>query len=38
MTYFNGVNETVQDILKRYDDLGRADDLPALRGRLCSRG
>jgi len=22
MTYFNGVHETVQDILKRYDDLG----------------
>jgi arylsulfatase A-like enzyme len=22
MTYFNGVNETVQDILKHYDDLG----------------
>jgi hypothetical protein len=22
MTYFNGVNETVQDILKHYDELG----------------
>ncbi len=22
MTYFNGVNETVQDILKHYDQLG----------------
>jgi hypothetical protein len=27
MTYFNGVQETVADILKHYDELGRADVL-----------
>ena len=29
MTYFNGVQETVADMLKHYDELGRADVLPA---------
>jgi arylsulfatase A-like enzyme len=28
MTYFNGVNETVQDILKRYDELGGPTTYP----------
>jgi arylsulfatase A-like enzyme len=28
MTYFNGVNETVQDILKHYDDLGGPTTYP----------
>ena len=38
MTYFNGVHETVQDILKHYDELGGPNDLPPLRRRLGGRG
>ena len=34
MTYFNGVRETVADILKHYDDLGGPTVLRPLRGRL----
>ena len=37
MTYFNGVQETVADILKRYDELGRANVVPA-HGRRLGRG
>ena len=37
MTYFNGVAETVPDILKHYRRLGRARDLPA-HGRRLGRG
>ena len=34
MTYFNGVQETVQDILKHYDELGRPEDLRPLCRRM----
>ena len=34
MTYFNGVPETVADILKHYDDLGGPNSYPPLRRRL----
>ena len=34
MTYFNGVPETVPDILKHYDDLGGPHVVRPLRGRL----
>ena len=37
MTYFNGVPETVEDILKHLRRAGRAELLPALRGRLGRR-
>jgi arylsulfatase A-like enzyme len=29
MTYFNGVQETVEDMLKKYDKVGRARNLSA---------
>ena len=38
MTYFNGVHETVQDILKHYDELGGPTTYPPLRRRLGGRG
>ena len=39
MTYFNGVQETVQDVLKHYDELGRSEHLRSLcRGMGCCRG
>ena len=38
MTYFNGVQETVQDMLKHYDDWGGPDDLSAHGRGLGRRG
>ena len=38
MTYFNGVQETVPDMLKHYDESGRADHLPPHGRRLGGGG